>query len=85
MDALKEALGRVNAHAQSEDSGESPEAGMGEHGAGASGKPHAVHHHDHGGMHSKHVIGHDGKSASSQHKAGEGGGDCPMCGGTGQV
>jgi hypothetical protein len=84
MRNLQEAVDNFNKGGQAEDSGTSPEAGMGEKGAGTSGA-HAVHHHDHGTMHSKHVIGHDGKAQSTQHKPGEGGGDCPFCGGTGQA
>lgn len=84
MGGLKDALSRYN-DTQSEDSGQMPEAQSGEHGAGASGKVHAVHHHDHGGLHSKHQIMHDGTAKSEAHKDGEGGGDCPFCGGTGKA
>lgn len=82
MRNVQEAVENFN-KAGGEDSGAGAEAATEEKG-GASGI-HAVHHHDHGTMHSKHVIGHDGKAQSSQHKPGEGGGECPLCGGTGQA
>jgi len=81
MGGLKDALSRYN---QNEDSGEQPEAQSGEKGAGASGKVHAVHHHDHGDKHSVHHIMKDGTAQSETHAAGQGG-DCPLCGGSGKA
>lgn len=45
---------------------------------------HAVHAHDHGGKHSIHKIKNDGTAESAVHDDGEGGDECPLCGGTGK-
>lgn len=81
-DALKEALDRMNKSGApaagesnaAEDMGEDNESGI-----------HAVHSHDHGGKHSIHKIKDDGTAESEVHDDGQGGDECPFCGGTGKT
>lgn len=78
MDALKQALGRMNESAGGGESRDAHEAG-GETGGGDSDL-HSVHHLNHGsGKHSVHKVHHDGKAESSMHNEGEEQ-TCPLCG-----
>lgn len=79
-DPFKEAMGR--AMEPEEESG--GEGGGGEHEGG--GEPMMVMHSKHGNKHHKHALMESGEMKKmGEHEEGEGGGDCPMCGGSGKA
>lgn len=80
MDGLSEAIDRMNKNAPAEH--EEPDGEEGEN--EDAGEVEAVHHHKHGKKHSTHKIKSDGTAESDAHDEGEGGADCPFCGGTGK-
>lgn len=88
MNALRQALSHMNE--SSAESAKNPTNGEQEEPAGdRGGRAIATHHHSHEGgggkgMHSVHHIHEDGTAKSSTHAHGEGGGTCPLCGGTGK-